>query len=108
MVNDHWPFLFWDFKLICLIKFWYGVWQGSEKESKEGATEINTETVDTVDYRKPAAEGKESTKNDIHVVHLTKKGRDSAAQGLAGAAAAVAQTFQSANDAIFGGDKDNK
>lgn len=74
-----------------------------EEIKKEGS--IEKKVVDTVDYRSPAGEDKEPTKEEVQVIHLT---HDSSPRGgaLAGATAAVANTVRSAKEAILGPGKD--
>lgn len=91
--------------LVPLFSFpWF--WQGKEEINEEGDVEIK---VDTVDHRTPPGEeGKEPKKEGVTVVHLTRKGPNSAGGGggvLAGAAAAVAKTLKSAKDSGSGQDK---
>ncbi|CAN6682205.1 unnamed protein product [Malus baccata var. baccata] len=65
--------------------------------------------VQTVDYRSPAGEDKEA-KEDDEVVHEIRDGgaKSEGVHPFAGAAAAVANTIQSAKDAISGGAKTSK
>ncbi|PON84690.1 hypothetical protein TorRG33x02_195170 [Trema orientale] len=75
--------------------------RGKEEINEGAAVESK---VNTVDYRTPPGEeGKEPKEEGVQVVHLTRKGAGSASSGggvLAKAAAAVANTLQSAKDAI--------
>lgn len=61
--------------------------------------------TETVDYSTQAGQ-EVPKKEDIHVVHLTKKGSDDDQGVLAGAAAAVVNTVKSAKDAVSGNYKD--
>ncbi|KAM1133926.1 hypothetical protein ACFX19_043823 [Malus domestica] len=66
--------------------------------------------VETVDYRSPAGEDKEAKKEDVEVVHEIRDGgaKSEGVHPFAGAAAAVANSIQSAKDAISGGAKESK
>ncbi|KAJ7958202.1 D-3-phosphoglycerate dehydrogenase [Quillaja saponaria] len=80
--------------------------KGSEFANEQGAVETK---VETVDYRSPAGEDKEPTKEDIEIVHLSKNdqiGSGTKGGPLASAAAAVADTFQSVKDTLSGSGKD--
>ncbi|KAM1773768.1 hypothetical protein ACFX12_043227 [Malus domestica] len=78
--------------------------KGSMAKTKE---EIR---VETVDYRSPAGEDKEAKKEDVEVVHEIRDGgaKSEGVHPFAGAAAAVANTIQSAKDAISGNAKESK
>ena len=78
--------------------------KGSMAKTKE---EIR---VETVDYRSPAGEDKEAKKEDVEVVHEIRDGgaKSEGVHPFAGAAAAVANSIQSAKDAISGGAKESK
>ena len=78
--------------------------KGSSGETKEDIK------VETVDYRSPAGENKEAKKEDVEVVHEIRDGgaKSEGVHPFAGAAAAVANSIQSAKDAISGGAKESK
>ncbi|KAM6543049.1 hypothetical protein CsatB_007496 [Cannabis sativa] len=76
---------------------------------KEELTEgTRVEKVETFDYQTPPGEeGKEPTKKGVQVIHLTRKEPNAASCGggdgiLAGAAAAVSKTLESAKGMISG------
>ncbi|KAK9285984.1 hypothetical protein L1049_025187 [Liquidambar formosana] len=72
--------------------------KGNETVNAQGAVETK---VDTIDYRSSAGQGQEQ--RNVQVIHQSHPtAGDSAASGgvLAGAAAAVASTLQSAKEAI--------
>uniref|UniRef100_A0A803NI45 Uncharacterized protein n=1 Tax=Cannabis sativa TaxID=3483 RepID=A0A803NI45_CANSA len=80
---------------------------------KEELTEgTRVEKVETFDYQTPPGEeGKEPTKKGVQVIHLTRKEPNAASCGggdgiLAGAAAAVSKTLESAKGMISGTGQD--
>ncbi|GMY11822.1 hypothetical protein FCV25MIE_07061 [Fagus crenata] len=70
-----------------------------ENSDAQSATE---KRVDTVDYRSLAGQGQEQ--RSVQVIHQPHSSENSTTSGgvLAGAAAAVATTLQSAKDAVSG------
>lgn len=83
---------------VCVLK-------GSEKVNEEGAIETK---VDTVDQRSPPEQPSRNEKTTV--VHLTRKQDTDGGGGrgvFGGAVAAVANSFRSAKDAMFGKGKDS-
>ncbi|KAF5736085.1 hypothetical protein HS088_TW14G00219 [Tripterygium wilfordii] len=80
--------------------------KGTERINEQGAVETK---VETVDYQSPAGEDKDPRLEKVGVVHLRRDDGRSGNKGgvLAGAAAAVANTFKSAKNAIVGSGKDD-
>ncbi|KAM5565768.1 hypothetical protein ABKV19_019674 [Rosa sericea] len=82
--------------------------KGTEGVNEQGGVETK---VETVDFRSPAGEDKEPVKEKVEILHEIKDGgANSGNTGAAGfvgkAAIAVADTFQSAKDAVSGKPKD--
>ncbi|KAJ4701697.1 D-3-phosphoglycerate dehydrogenase [Melia azedarach] len=74
--------------------------KGTEELNEQGAIETK---VETTDYRSPAGEDREPTKEKVGVVHLTRnKGSGGV---LASAANAVSKTLQSGKDTVWGSSK---
>ncbi|KAL8490089.1 hypothetical protein ACS0TY_025836 [Phlomoides rotata] len=86
--------------------------KGTETTNEEGAVEIIN--VETVDYRKPAGQDKESEKENVEITHVIRPEDDKPGPTnfVADAAGKVAEKLQSAKEAVSeysaGGNKEDE